>query len=81
MKTFAAERPNQISSICAQFDETVDVNEPESIGRIRVDWTLQDQRNVSQFNINWFSAEESLSKRKSFDASIRSCYVPVTKTK
>ena len=81
LKTLSAERPNQLSSIVAQFEDSIDTNEPSSIGRIRLDWNLNDQRNVKQFNVNWYSVEELKSNRKSFDPSIRSCYLPVTKSR
>jgi hypothetical protein len=79
LKTFSAERPNQINSIIAQYEDSIDTNEPASIGRIRLDWSLNDQTHVTQFNVNWYSVEELISKRKSFDPSIRNCHIPVTK--
>ena len=81
LKTLSAERPNQLSAIVAQYEDAIDENEPSSLGRIRLEWTLNDQRNVKQFNVNWYSVEELMSKRKSFDPSTRSCYIPVTKSK
>ena len=81
LKTFAAEKPNQLNSISAQYEDLVDTSEPASIGRIRLDWNLNDQTNITQFNVNWYSVAELLSKRKSFDPSIRSCHIPVTKSR
>lgn len=81
VKTFAEDRPDQLNYICAQYEEIVDTNDPKSIGRIRVDWAIEDDRDVSQFNVIWYSAEESLTLRRSFDPAARSCYIPVTKSK
>ena len=79
LKTFSAESPHQINCISAQYEDAIDTNEPSSFGRIRIDWSLNDPSRVTQFNVNWYSVEELISKRKSFDSTNRSCYIPVTK--
>lgn len=81
VKTFSADRPDQVHYAAAQYEEVVDTNEPKSIGRIRIEWAIKEDRDVSQFNVIWFSAEESLTLRRSFDPAARSCYIPVTKSK
>jgi hypothetical protein len=70
-----------LNSICAQYEDKNDPQEPNGLGRIKLDWNVRDSKKVSQFNVNWFSAEESLSQRRSFDSNTRSCYIPVTKSK
>ena len=79
LKTLSAENPHQINNIIAQYEDSPDTNEPSSIGRIRVDWSVNDPSHITQFNVNWYSVEELISKRKSFDSTMRSCYIPVTK--
>jgi hypothetical protein len=81
VKTFASDKPDQLNYIGAQYEEVVDTNDSKSVGRIRVDWAIKDDKEVSQFNLVWFSAEESLTLRRSFDPAARSCYIPVTRSK
>lgn len=81
VKTFADDKPDQLSYILGQYEEMVDTDEPKSIGRIRVEWSLEDDTNVAQFNVIWFSVAESINQRKSFDATTRICYIPVTLAK
>ena len=77
-KTFAGDRADQISYLLGQYEDMVDVDEAKSLGRIRVEGALEDDRNVTQFNVIWFSVSESINQRKSVDSSTRVCYVPVT---
>lgn len=81
VKTFPADRPDQINYIGGQYEEIIDTNESKSVGRIRFDWAIKDDKEVSQFNVIWHSPEESLTLRRSFDPAARSCYIPVTKSK
>lgn len=59
----------------------METDEPNSIGRIRLDWNIPEITTISQLNVNWLSVEESLSRRKSFDPSLTHCFIPVTKSK
>lgn len=81
VKMFQIEHEDGLTSFSAKFEDGVDPYEPRSIGRIKVEWELRNTGTMSQFNINWFSAEESLSQRKSLDPTARKCYIPVTKSK
>lgn len=81
LKMFHNEFDNQLTSMYARFEENGDPSEARTVGRIKVEWELKDSSDVSQFNVNWFSAEESLTQRKSLDSSNRKCYLPVTKSK
>lgn len=81
VKLFASDAPDELNMISAQYEECVDLNEPKSLGRIRVEWDIKNTDSLSQFNVNWFSAGESLSQRKSYDTNTRKCYIPVTKSK
>lgn len=63
------------------FEKILETDEPNSIGRIRLDWNIPKIVNIGQLNINWLSVEENLSRRKSFDPSLTHCFVPVTKSK
>ncbi len=78
VKTFAADKSDQMSYLSGQYEELVDPDEAKSIGRIRVEWSIEDDTGVTQFNVVWFSVSESINQRKSFDSSTRLCYVPVT---
>ena len=81
VKTFASERPDQLSFISAQYEEMLDETESKSIGRIRVEWRLEEDADVAQFNLIWFSAQESINQRKSLDSSTRLAYLPATMSK
>jgi hypothetical protein len=84
VKTFAIDKPDQLRSISAKYENTIEETEEASdqakcLGRIRVDWLINDDSDVSQFNLIWLSVQESLTMRKSLDSSSRSCYLPVTR--
>lgn len=82
VKMFQAERDDRLTSLSARYEEGVDPREPRSVGRIKVEWEVrQTGGDVAQLNVNWFSAEESISQRKSLDPTVRKCYIPVTKSK
>ncbi len=69
---------NKIRSINAIYE---DVKEESSIGRIRLDWDIQDTNGISQFNVNWFSTQESTLCKKTIDSSSNYCIIPVMKPK
>jgi hypothetical protein len=82
VKTFEIDKPDQLRSFSAKFENIVETeasDEAKCVGRIRVDWLIDDDSNVAQFKLIWFSAEESLTMRKSLDSSTRSSCLPVTK--
>ncbi len=78
MKTFSGDREDQLNYILARYEDTVDHDVAKSTGRIRVEWALNDDSSVAQFNIIWFCVAESINQRKSVDACTRVAYVPVT---
>ncbi len=78
VKTFAFDKTDQMNYLSGQYEDIVDPDEEKSIGRIRVEWSVEDDSSITQFNVIWFSATESINQRKSVDASTRMCYVPVT---
>ena len=75
------EQTDHLNYFYAEFEDTLDPNEPKSIGRIKLEWEAQNNTIVSQFNAIWLSCAESLSQRRCYDSSTKSCYVPVTRTK
>ena len=75
------EREDRLTSFSGRYEEGADAREAKSVGRIKVEWELRQNGDVAQFNVNWFSAEESLSQRKSLDPTARKCFIPVTKSK
>jgi hypothetical protein len=86
VKLFQSDHPNKLVSLKARFEDNIDANEPASVGRLKIEWALaggaaEDLNEISQFNVNWFSAEEALTQRKSLDSFARQCHVPVTKSK
>lgn len=81
VKTLPFDREDLLSSLNGKFEDVMDTNEPRSVGRIKLEWELRDTSKVKQINVNWLSAEETLTQRKSFDATTSKCHVPVTKQK
>jgi hypothetical protein len=70
-----------LTSFSAKYEDATDLVDPKTFGRIVVDWLISDDSEITQFNVNWFSAEESITQRRSFDPSVKSCIIPVTKPK
>ena len=64
--------------IKAKFEE---LRDETSIGRIHLNWFIQDVQSISQFNINWLIPEDAVSHRKSLDGNSNSCLIPVKKLK
>ncbi len=69
---------NKIRTLNAVYEG---VKEDATVGRIRVDWEITDMSNITQFNVNWFSTQESVSHRKTSDSTNSSCLIPVMRTK
>ncbi len=81
MRTFANDKSDQFNYILSQYEEMIDPDEAKSIGRIRVEWNIENDTEVSQFNVIWFSPSESINQRKSLDPTTRQCFIPVTMSK
>ena len=82
IKMFAADKPNQLKSLMAQFeDEKSEGEAANSVGRIKVNWEIKEHKDVYQYSLEWHSVEEALSSRKVVGPELRSCYVPVTRSK
>jgi hypothetical protein len=64
--------------IRAKFEE---IKDESSIGKINLNWFIQDLQLISQFNISWFIAEGAVTQRKSVDGNTTSCIIPVNKLK
>jgi hypothetical protein len=71
--------PNKIRKINAIYEDARD--DAVAIGRIRLDWVIGDVTSVAQFNVNWFSTQESVSHKKTIDSSNNFCIIPVMKPK
>ena len=81
VKLFPDDRTDHLTSFTAKYEDAMESVDPKTFGHIIVDWLLSDNSDITQFNVNWFSAEESITQRRSFDPSVRSCIIPVTKPK
>ena len=85
VRLLPADRVDHVSSISAKYVDAAsagaDATTTNKLGHIKLEWLLADHTSVETFNVNWFSVEESLTQRRSLEATTRSTLIPVTKTK
>ena len=74
LKVTTLKSTDNLDLVNVEFQDIYDTTEPKSTGRIKLAWEVKDTSIIDKFNAMLISP---LKQKRSYDSSVKFCYIPV----